>query len=130
MEEIISTTIDFEAIKSLTDIKTSNDFSNNIEYKSYLVNNYRLLVNKINSLAIEIKEFEKIRKNILESINIFSEDSNNNDVIININTDDNTIEIEEDDKPKAKKISKRTEDSEEKSKAKKTSKKTEESLTE
>ena len=126
--------INMELINSVTDIKSVKDFSNRQEYKLYLMNTFRSVVNKLKLLADEVVVYRTIQQELVQNINYLSEDTDNNEIMINkdiIDVDDDEEKEEKEelekecvkDKSKPKKTSKKT--SEDESKAKKTTKKIE-----
>jgi hypothetical protein len=138
-----------EIIRSLNDIKNENDFPNKLEWKSYVTNMIKLNINHMYSLHQEINEFKIINDKLKEIINSWSGDNDNDKIFINneITVDEENInddakktkkskkteEINEIEKPKIKKTTKKLEDiveEVEKPKTKKTTKKTEDIIEE
>jgi len=124
-----------EVINSISNIKSESDFTSNEEYKKYLFENYRLILNELSVLKEKIDDYKKIQVELLKGINDTSEDTNNHNIMINDNISED-IEISElseqtKDKSKIKKNTKKsesvadTEVVEDKPKAKKTTKKSE-----
>ena len=74
-----------EAIKSISDIKTIENFQDSNGHKQYLLQTYRELINNLSKIAEEVTEYKKIQKEILKEINKYSEDDTNSDVIVNDN---------------------------------------------
>jgi len=115
-----------EIINSISNIKSELDFSNNEEYKNYLQENYKLLVNKLSFLKEELENYKIIQVELLKFINSSSEDSNNSNILVNGFFIEETPEILEQtkEKPKAKsKKSTKEVNEEEKEKLKAKSKK-------
>ena len=101
-----------EVINSISNIKSESDFTSNEEYKKYLLENYRLILNELSALKDKLDDYKKIQVELLKGINNTSEDNNNNIIMINDNISEDTeiSELSEQtkDKPKIKKNTKKS----------------------
>ena len=96
-------------VKSISDIKSLDQFKDSIEHRQYLLQIYREYINKLSNLAELATEYRLITSKVLDKISMYEDDISNNEIIVNYNIIDEDNQIEQLDielnsevKPKAK----------------------------